>query len=380
MRQRATWFSLGIVVIVGISFFKWCTTNNSIAPLQIDIASILPLSGSAAEIGGYNLNAALLFLDKHNKENNRAFHLVVEDSRSTAKDGLAALETVYAKCQPLCVMVHQGAVSIALAPKIAERGSIMLYIGATPEPKVVNPLAFRMYPDPKYVAERTVDQLLVPLKLQSLAILWTNDEFGLAVAAALRKRADKAGLKILADESYLPGTVDFRPILTKIRGDNPDALYTVGVGAPLGRLIAQSRLVGYKGRIISGPEIQFSDVLGAAGKAAEGVLFLDLAYNPASDKEPTKSFVQAYRKKYNTIPTSASAFVYDAWSIFAKAASTSHTESPKNVAEVIKALKTFDGVCGRVTISQDRDLIFPLRAKMIREGKPEWYSNEEVGR
>ncbi|MCF7817269.1 MAG: ABC transporter substrate-binding protein [Kiritimatiellales bacterium] len=374
MNKKKALVLIAVAVVIGISVVLWRTKDDS-AGGRVDIATILPLTGTAAELGRYNLNAASLFVDQANAKGEIKLRLNSKDSRSTAKDGLAALEAAYANSTPLAVMVHQGAVSVALAPAIAERGSIMFYIGATPEPKDVNPLAFRMYPDPKYVAERTVDQLLVPLALRKIAILWVNDEFGLAVAEAFRNRARASGVEIVMDEAYPSGTVDFRAILTKVREKGPQALYIVGVGAPLGRLISQSRQIGFQGRIVSGPEMQFSDVLGAAGDAAEGALFLDLAYDAASSKEPTKSFVDAYKQRYGVDPTSASAFVYDAWSILAEALSRAPDARPNIVADAILALRTFPGVCGQVEITEGRDFVFPMRVREIRGGKPQWYAD-----
>ena len=71
-----------------------------------------------------------------------------------------------------------------------------------------------------------------------------------AVSGA-RKNAEAAGLEIVYDESYKPGTSDFTPIIRAIQATNPDAVYvgsyppgTVGIVRAANELGLETKMFG----------------------------------------------------------------------------------------------------------------------------------------
>lgn len=356
----------GILLVAGLIFFA---KRGSPINGDFEVATIAPLTGAAAELGRFNINAAQLFVSEINTNSKTAWHLTVEDSKSSAKDGVQAVQAILAKGSPKVIMTHQGSVSVAVAPAIATSGAVMLYIGAADAPKAAHPLAFRIYPDPLYVARQTIEQVVLPAKIARLGVFYVNDEFGVIIAKALREKASGSSVKIVFDEGYNPTTTDFRSTLAKLESAGAQALFVVGVGAPLGRVIAQAREAGFKGLIVGSPELQFTDVLKNAGEAAEGAQFLDLSFTPDTTEEPAKSFVAHYVGAYGTTPSAASAIVYDAWAITARALATAPSRSPSDIARAIIALREHQGVSGRIQITSERDFVYTLVRKTIRAGR-----------
>lgn len=337
---------------------------------KLEVATLAPQTGAAAELGRFNVNAAQMALNEINAGSKQSWQLLIEDSKSNPKDAVQAVEAIWAKGSPKVIMTHQGSVSVATAPIIAVKKAVMLYIGATEAPKGVHPLAFRIYPDSAYVARKTVEQIILPTKAKKMALFYVNDDFGVTVAKAFREKAVASSLDLTFDESYNASTSDFRQTLGKLQSSGTQVLYVVGVGAPLGRVLAQAREVGFRGRIVGGPEMQFSDVLTQAGSAAEGAQFLDLTFDPASPNEPVKSFVSKYVAEFGSRPSAASALVYDAWMSVSQAVAASGATTPEAIAAALISLGYHDGVCGHVQITSERDFVYPLIPKVIQGGKP----------
>jgi branched-chain amino acid transport system substrate-binding protein len=144
----------------------------------------------------------------------------------------------------------------------------------------------------------------------------------------------------------------------------------VGFGNPLGRIIAQLRQLGFEGEILGGPEIAFADVLGTAKDAANGVKFLDLAFDTSSTEEPARSFVERYQKRYGRLPSAVSAVVYDGWSLILHAVEKSGSTEPEKIASELKRVASFPGVCGNLSVGDERDVVYPLVARVIDQGRP----------
>lgn len=152
-----------------------------------------------------------------------------------------------------------------------------------------------------------------------IASLGVNNAFGADSIGALKTVAGEAGLQIVADETFEPGTTDFSAQLTKIAGAGAEALIvhaTPGEGAPL---TVQFRDLGLDIPILHNHGIGNKAFIDTAGEAAEGVLFpigklLVADQLPDSDpQKPTLLKYQAdYTAKYGKPPSTFGGHAWDA--------------------------------------------------------------------
>jgi len=359
-----------IAILFAILSIQACQKNP--APKETVIASIIPLTGPAAEFGGYNLKACELFAEEYNKSHpkHRIRHLF-QDSKSTPKDGINAANALFFSDNPIALQVQLSAVSVAVAPVAQEKSSLLFCIAGTAKGKELSRFAFRNYPDPILTTKQTAKLLIPSQPSTRVAILRVNDEFGISVGAAFTEQLKESNIPLVADESFEKTSTDFRAPVTKILASRPTIVYVVGFGNPLGRVISQLRELGFKGDILGGPEVAFTDVLSIAKEAAEGVKYLDLAFDVTNITEPTKTFVNKYRERYQQDPTAVSAVVYDGWSLLISAIDKANSRDPEKIKTELFNIKDFAGVCGNLTISSERDVVYPLTARIIHQGHPQ---------
>lgn len=366
------YFTMFIVILALAIPFTGCRKDQpeSSKPV-IQVASVLPDTGAASELGPYHRNACELFVSLYNENPDSKFLLrySFQDSQSTPKGGVSAVQTLLAQRKPSVFVVHQSSVTMAVAPILAKENCIMLYVGTTEKPKEIMQTAFRIYPDPTYIARSTIKELISDSEASHLAIIVSNDEFGNQIADAVKLELAQKGTKPVSEEKFNTETSDFRPLITKVLAESPSAIYLIGVGNPLGRLVSQIRQLGFKGDIIGGPEMQFSDFLSAAGSAAEGVKFFDIAYNPESTEEPAATFIQEYTDAYGKTPTAASAIIYDSLLLMINAAEKAESNDPTMIAQYMKETGFLLGVCGKLELNNSRDVIYPVNPKTVRDGK-----------
>lgn len=116
----------------------------------------------------------------------------------------------------------------------------------------------------------------------------------------------------IAEEMYTPlSQMDFSAELSRISAAKPDAVYALypgGMGVAFVRQYQQAGLAGkiplYTTNMIDGT------VLDAMGAAAVGA-FIGDAWTPGHPGEESRRFVDAFRKKYNRLPSAYAAFSYD---------------------------------------------------------------------
>ena len=68
------------------------------------------------------------------------------------------------------------------------------------------------------------------LKVKSVYVLDDSGAYGVGMADAFEKQAEKKGIKVLGRDRLDPKAADYTAILTKIKSLNPDAIYYGGVG------------------------------------------------------------------------------------------------------------------------------------------------------
>ena len=134
-------------------------------------------------------------------------------------------------------------------------------------------------------------------KPTSIALLATDSEFAKNAVAGARTNAQKAGLKIVYDETFKPGTADFSPIVRAIQATGPDLVY-VGCYPPgAAGIVRAANELGLDVKMFGGGMVglQYAALLTKLGPQLNGMVNYDF-WAP----EPTLNFpgIEEFLKKY----------------------------------------------------------------------------------
>ena len=86
------------------------------------------------------------------------------------------------------------------------------------------------------------------------------------LATEFEKAAKAAGMKVVSRDATNDKAIDFRAILTKIKGANPDAIMYGGMDATGGPLAKQARQLGMRAKILAGDGVCSTDLPKLAGR------------------------------------------------------------------------------------------------------------------
>jgi branched-chain amino acid transport system substrate-binding protein len=153
---------------------------------------------------------------------------------------------------------------------------------------------------------------------KKVAVLWENDDYGLGLKEVMEKRVPAYGGQCVAVESYYMGeTKDFRPILTKVRGLNPDCIFIGGLYNEAALVAKQALDMGWKPLIFGTDGIFSPALVKLGGPAVEGMMFSGIFLSDAPIPI-VQEYSKAYQAKFNIEPSEFDAYSYDAMLVIAE--------------------------------------------------------------
>ena len=161
----------------------------------------------------------------------------------------------------------------------------------------------------------------------------------------------KAKINVLPREKGTDKTTDWKAVLTKLRGRNPDAVFYGGMDATGGPLLKQGRELGIKAVFSFGDGACTDKMKELAGDAAEGLLCSQAGIPvEAADKK----FLDAYKKKFNAEPILYSPFTYDAANILIAAMQKANSADPAKYLPELQKI-SFTGATGPISFDAKGD-------------------------
>ena len=155
-------------------------------------------------------------------------------------------------------------------------------------------------------------------KPKTVAIFFSNEPYGKGCAGLFTKFFEKQGIKVLATESFMRGSRDFKAQLTKIKGTNPDILFIPGYTPETAPAAAQARQLGMKQKILGVYGDMDPVYIKLAGPAAEGHVIggeYDENYDTPKNVAFKKNYEELVKKNKDPYNIMFAALSYDATSM-----------------------------------------------------------------
>jgi branched-chain amino acid transport system substrate-binding protein len=192
------------------------------------------------------------------------------------------------------------------------------------------------------------------LKMKRVAIVDDSTAYGQGLANEFEKTARSLGLNVLSHDATNDKAVDFRAILTKIKGENPDGIMYGGMDATMGPFAKQAKQLGLRAKVLGGDGACSEKLADLAGDATDNIVCSDIGM--ALQKMPGgKEFQAKYEKRFNEPVQIYAPFAYDAVFIAVDAMKRANSIDP---AKILAAMPNTDykGVIGETTFDSKGDL------------------------
>ncbi len=193
------------------------------------------------------------------------------------------------------------------------------------------------------------------LNMRKIYILDDTETYGKGIADQVNMQFVARGGTVIAQEGVPKNTTDFRTILTKIAGTNPDGIFYGGTTSNgLGLARKQMEDVGLDIPFMGGDGIVEGQFVTDAGDNGDGSYGTVAAVNAETLPE-AKDFLDAYQAKYNEKVGAYSAPMFDAANIMIDAIKRAGSLDRESVRLALLDLKEWNGAIGTTGFDENGD-------------------------
>lgn len=368
MKKVITGVAVIILIVAGIFYFG----KNSKQPTPkktIKIGALLPLSGIASNYGdGSREGIEMAKEELAMKYPNLNLDVIYEDSLYSPKGGVDGYKKLKNLNNVSAILTGASQVSIAVK-KLTDKDNVLqmaIWSGA-PSYSDTHNLNFRV----TMLADDHVPPLLDYMSLKKynrLAIMYAQNEFGVAFKNSFEKFATASGVKIVDSEGFGSEDMDFKTQLLKIRGVKVDSIFFVGLVKQFANVLKEAKDLGIKTQIFSAWSVEDQQLLDSAKDVAENIIY---TYPFDYDTPYSKDFTSKYQQKYNKLPNGYIAESYVGTMLTGEAINA--CQNKINIScwkNYLNKIKNFPTIMGLATMDSRGDLkAGKIFLKTLKNGK-----------
>jgi len=284
--------------IVLVLLLAACQTSDQ-EKSEIQIASVLPLTGVAASFGQDMRYGQELAIEYWNSlpTTKRKVLVTFEDSKANPQEGTKIIQRLLAKGYKLFSVVLSN-VCMAVKPILADSDAVAFLDASHPgitSPSYPN--IFRHSQTAEAEAQALVKEISQSNQIQRIALFHLNDEYGRTLANSFIQQMFPS-IKIIK-VPYDATTSDFRTVVQSARLDIHDgnmAVVVVGVGKPMGLLIKSMREQGFMGKIFASLGYIVTGARQILGKDRSNIMYTDLRWR---DSKATSWMTKQFKNRFS---------------------------------------------------------------------------------
>jgi branched-chain amino acid transport system substrate-binding protein len=328
----------------------------------VKIGHVAPLTGGIAHLGKDSENGARLAMEEINAKGLKIGGQTVTlelDAQDDAGDPRTATQVAQTLVDDHVVAVVGHLTSGASIPasKIySDAGIVQISPGATNPAYTLQGFrtTYRVIATDAQQGPALANYAAKTLKVKNVAIVDDSTAYGQGLANEFEKTAKSLGLNVVSHDATNDHAVDFRAILTKIKGENPDAIMYGGMDATGGPFTKQAKQLGLRAKVLGGDGLCTEKLADLAGDASDNIVCS--AGGVALEKMVGgEVFSAKYQKRFGLPVQIVAPFSYDAVYIIVDAMKRAESTDPAKILAVMPSTK-YHGVIGETAFDSHGDL------------------------
>lgn len=380
MRKRRLWLigsSLGVLAVIAVVTARWVQDAGS--DERVTFGAVLPLTGPLSWLGESEQQGMLLAMKDVNSRGGvkgRKLEIRFEDSKGRPADGVAAVQKLLDVEQTKFIFTSLTGVSHSVSPVVTKRGGVQVVFAMDESIPINASNVFRIYPGIREEGEALLGYIASARPQRVALIYFKQAALEAEVRDVLEPGLQKLAVPVVAVDSFdRDDYTALRSIATKFRAVRPDVVF---IGAYYNQMSAIVKALAESGllrdaKVIAGVNFAVAVSLGSIPQEVlERVVVAVPAYSIYSQRAGNQSasaleFLAAYKKTYQKIPNFDVAYAYDAVGLLVEAVARVGTD-PAKVKEQLRELGSYEGVTGKIVISQDGNARTSWQVGVYRDG------------
>jgi len=349
---------------------------------KVRIGFNVPLTGFAAADGTSALTGAKLAVEQANTEggvNGKQIELVIYDDQASPKESapiaakLATQDRVNIAISGSYSGATRAAANVFQSNGVPYISAYAVHPGITKAGDFVFRTSFVGEVQGRAGAKLVGETLG---KKKTVVITLKND-FGKSLAAGFKEAAGKFGVDVVNEYEYSIKDRQFGLIVSKVKADNPEAIYASGYFFTAGPLVSQLRAAGITVPIIGQEGYDSEKFIEIAGKSAEGVI-ITTSLDRDSTVAETKNFIMAYEKLAKAKPDMVAASGHTAVKVAVAAMRVAGTDDRKAIRDAIAGLK-LKASTGDISFNKLGEVRKDVQVQVVRGGLAPSFRDQRSG-
>jgi branched-chain amino acid transport system substrate-binding protein len=352
----------------------------SVSPAYADSVKIginVPLTGFAAADGKSALGGAELAVEQANATggiNGVNVELVVYDDQASPDEAVPIAQKLIEKDQVVAAVSGSYSGSTRAAAGIFQEAGVP-YISAYaihPDITRAGNYVFRT----SFVGEvqgragaKLIGEMLGKKKV---ALVTLQNDFGKSLAAGFKEAAGRFGIDIVSEYEYGIKDRQFGPIVSKLKSDNPDAIYASGYFFTAGPLVNQLRAAGISVPVIGQEGYDSQKFIEIAGPASEGTIITTSLDRDSSTME-AKDFIAAFEKNGDRKVDMVAASAHTAVNVLVEAMRKAGTSDRKALRDAIATTK-LTASTGEISFNELGEVRKDVQVQIVKDGNWHHYA------
>ncbi len=370
---RLIFFAAILALTIGIA----CVHPGLAATREAKIGFAFSMTGgSAAAYGATQKNGVDLAIEQLNgAAGSEGWKIapVFDDDAGTPQQGINVFRKFINGDEVSLIMGPTLSNTAKIADPIAQREGVpVLGISNTAQGITeIGDFIFRDSLTEAVVIPYTIRVVREKFGIAKVALLYGNDDaYTKAGYDAFKDTLDKAGIKILSEQTFGKGDRDFSAQLTQIKSQNPDAVIVSALVEEASGIVSQARRLGISSSIpiIGGNGFNSPSFIKNAGEAAEGVI-VGSSWNGTSSNPLNREFVETYSKKYGAPPDQFAAQAFAGVHIVYRAIQNANSNRRAAIRDALAKIRALDTVLGKFSFTEGRDADYTPVVQVVKDGR-----------
>ena len=321
-----------------------------------------PLTGGIAHLGKDNENGARLAVEEINAQgleiNGKkvTLELVAEDDAGDPKTGTAVAQKLV-DAGVVGVVGHLNSGVSIPASAIYNKANIVEISPSSTNPEYTAQgfkSTYRVVATDAQQGPALANYATKTLQAKTVAIVDDATAYGKGLADEFEKTVKASGATIVAREATNDKATDFKSILTKLKGKNPDVIMYGGMDATGGPFAKQAAELGLKAKLVGGDGICTDKLAELAGDAVNNIVCSEAGL-AISKMEQGTAFAEKFKKRFGNDIQIYAPFTYDAVHVIVDAMKRANSTEAAKILEKMPETN-LKGVIGNIAFDNKGDM------------------------
>ena len=302
VQKKTLLFLLGLLTVLALVALACGGGDGGDDEGPFRVGVMESVTGAGETYGVMAVQAKQMAVDEINAAggiNGRMLEIIVEDEKCNAQDSITAYKKLTEVDGVKIILGTSCSGAMLGAAPLAEEDGVVIFSGLATNPDIADAgdYIFRTSLNDALVGIDTGNAMWVDGH-RTMATITENTDYAEGVRRTTVDRFEELGGSVVAEEHYASDVTDFRTQLTKIIGEEPDALHVSAQSEFTGgTIIKQVRELGWEGPIFAeivavGPTAQ--EIAGDAITGAKGIAAAGLDPSNAKAMEVLQNFQERY--------------------------------------------------------------------------------------